>query len=151
LALTIFGGDPTTSEKEDMAEGETLHFEVYKTRIGIFADTDVSFEPSFPNTSETFATNGVSSIASLKIEALSASPVEIENVQVFPNPGKGKFTVSGISDGNRPEVNDAKGQFIWTGISSADTEINLSGRPAGLCFLKISKADKNSFVKLVIE
>jgi hypothetical protein len=151
LALTIFGDDPTTSEKEGMAEGETLHFKVYKNETGTFADADVLFEPAFPNTSGTFATNGVSSIASLKIRALSASPVEIENVQVFPNPGNGKFTVSSISAGNRLEVTDAKGQIIWTGISSDETEINLSGRPAGLYFLKISKADKNSFVKLVIE
>jgi hypothetical protein len=150
-ALTVFGDDPTTSQKEGMAEGETLHFKVYKSGTGDFADAEVSFEPAFPNPNGTFATNGVSAIASLKTGALLTSPTEIENIQVFPNPGNGKFTVSGISAGNRLEVTDAKGQIIWTGISSDETEINLSGQQAGLYFLKISKADKISFVKLVIE
>jgi hypothetical protein len=150
-ALTVFGDDQTTSTKEGMADGETLHFKVYKSETGTFADADVSFEPAFPNSSGTFASNGVSAIASLKVGALSTSTFETENVQVFPNPGNGKFTVSGISQGNRLEVTDAKGQIIWTGISSDETDINLSGRPAGLYFLKISKADKISFVKLVIE
>jgi hypothetical protein len=149
--LTIFGDDPTTSIKEGMTDGETLHFKVYKSETGTFADAEVSFEPAFPNSTGTFASNGVSAIASLKVGALSTSQIETENIQVFPNPGNGKFTVSGISQGNRLEVTDAKGQIIWTSISSADTEINLSGRPAGLYFLKITKADKNSFVKLVIE
>ncbi len=134
-----------------MAEGETLHFKVYKSETGTFTDADVSFEPGFPNSAGIFASNGVSAIASLKVGALSTSQIETENIQVFPNPGNGKFTVSGISQGNRLEVTDAKGLIIWTGISESETVINLSGRPAGLYFLKISKADKNSFVKLVIE
>ena len=134
-----------------MAEGETLHFKVYKSDTGTFADAEVSFEPAFPNTSRTFATNGVSAIASLKVGTLSASTFENEKVQVFPNPGNGKFTVSGISNGNQLEVTDVKGQIIWTGISESETVINLSGQQAGLYFLKISKADKISFVKLVIE
>jgi hypothetical protein len=151
LAITVFGDDPTTSEKEGMAEGETLHFKVYKSETGSFADAEVTFEPAFPNTNGTFATNGVSAIASLKVGALSTSQIETENIQVFPNPGNGKFTVSGISHGNRLEVTDAKGQTIWTEISESETVINLSGRPAGLYFLKINKANKISFVKLVIE
>jgi hypothetical protein len=150
-ALTVFGDDQTTSTKEGMTEGETLHFKVYKSDTGTFADAEVSMEPTLPNSNGTFANNGVSAIASLKVSALSTSTFDNENVQVFPNPGNGKFTVSGISHGNRLEVTDAKGRIIWTGISSAETEINLSGRPAGLYFLKTSKADKNSFVKLVIE
>jgi hypothetical protein len=150
-ALTVFGDDQTTSTKEGMAEGETLHFKVYKSETGTFADAEVSFEPGFPNSTGTFASNGVSAISSLKVGALSTSTFENENIQVFPNPGNGKFTVSGISQGNRLEVADAKGQIIWTGISENETVINLSGRPAGLYFLKIAKTDKNSFVKLVIE
>lgn len=150
-ALTVFGDDPTTSEKEGMAEDETLHFKVYKTGAGAFADAEVSFDPAFPNTRETFATNGVSAIASLKVGALATSEMEIENIQVFPNPGNGKFTVSGISEGSRLEVTDVKGQIIWTGISQTETMINLTGRPDGLYFLKISKDEKVRFVKLVIE
>jgi hypothetical protein len=150
-ALTIFGDDPTTSEKEGMAEGEPLHFKVYISGTGTFADAEVSIEPAFPNTSGTFATNGVSAIASLKVGTLSTSKIEIENVQVFPNPGNGKFTVSGVSNGIQLEVTNAKGQTIWTGISESETVINLSGRPSGLYFLKIIKADKISFVKLIIE
>jgi hypothetical protein len=150
-ALTVFGDDQTTSTKEGMAEGETMHFKVYKSETGTFADAEVSFEPAFPNSAGTFAGNGVSAIASLKVGALSTSQIETENIQVFPNPGNGKFTVSGISQGNRLEVTDAKGQIIWTGISESETVINLSGQQAGLYFLKITKADKFSFVKLVIE
>lgn len=150
-ALTVFGDDPTTSEKEGMAEDETLHFKVYKTGAGAFADAEVSFDPAFPNTRETFATNGVSAIALLKVGALATSEMEIENIQVFPNPGNGKFTVSGISEGSRLEVTDVKGQIIWTGISQTETMINLTGRPDGLYFLKISKDEKVRFVKLVIE
>ena len=56
-----------------------------------------------------------------------------------------------LRNGNRLEVTDAKGQIIWTGISETETVINLSEQQAGLYFLKISKADKISFVKLVIE
>jgi len=134
-----------------MAEGGTLHFKVYKTRTGSHTDAEVTFEPAFPNTSGTFALNGVSAIASLKIGSLSASNTKTRNIKVFPNPGKWKFTVSGITKGNRLEVTDAKGQIIRTGISETETVINLSGRPAGLYFLKIVKSNKISSVKPVIE
>jgi len=71
---------------------------------------------------------------------------------IFPNPSTGIFTVQSLGFKiQRLEITDVTGREAYKShITSQKTEIDLSGQPKGIYFVKASDAEGNFAVKKII-
>lgn len=69
-------------------------------------------------------------------------------ISVYPNPTSGKFTVGHSSDKMMVEVYGINGQQV---LQQSGNEIDLSGKPAGLYFIKAIDSDKIYTAKVLLK
>jgi PKD repeat protein len=88
---------------------------------------------------------------------LNVTNVAVQNfenaIQVYPNPARDMFTISGLSDALKIEVSDIAGKIVYSEqIISPKKEISISTEnfDNGIYFLKITSADKVAGNKIVI-
>jgi hypothetical protein len=74
---------------------------------------------------------------------------------VFPNPTRGLFTISGISEGSEIRICNSLGELLLTRSSqltqSPQLTIDLTGRPAGIYFVQVRDGKGSAMQKIVIE
>lgn len=81
------------------------------------------------------------------------SSVSKNEFAVFPNPSKGKISVSFTSDIYRLDISDILGKVIYqsSGNGNSTHEIDLSAQPRGIYFLKITDENENQSVSKLIK
>jgi hypothetical protein len=66
-------------------------------------------------------------------------------IKIFPNPTKGKFTIL-AEDIERVEVINLQGKLI---IRCKESEIDLSNKPSGIYFVKVTTGEQTVIRKLI--
>jgi len=72
---------------------------------------------------------------------------------LYPNPNNGEFTINNENTINLIEVYNMLGEQIYTASDTkpqTQKEVDVSGAPKGIYFVKISDKDKTSLVKMVV-
>jgi len=85
------------------------------------------------------------------IEVVSVELVAWESLNVYPNPTSDVFTIDGLEGGELLTIFDQSGRAVFnTVVKDAKEEISVSAMPAGTYFVRLTKGDAQTTVKLVI-
>ena len=115
------------------ANNETFYFISDNYDAGIFLNNlvNVRFEGGL-------ATNDISAKAA-------------QNLQLYPNPSKGVFSVLGLRNKAKIAVVDANGQPVTQGEISSNNNVNLQHCQNGIYYVLITDGDKQRQLKLIKE
>jgi len=88
----------------------------------------------------------------------NGADLELNNLNIYPNPSKGQTRISFSSNDNAPvglKVTDMEGKSVWQDANgdfsgSYDKTIDLSHQPKGIYILEISQNNKTMLKKLVV-
>ena len=90
--------------------------------------------------------------AKVKLNTTNTAELSATQVQVYPNPTTGLFTVSTNAVDPLIEIRNGLGQIVWTGQSQTEAtwQANLIGQPAGQYILSVTTAEKVIVQKIVL-
>jgi len=150
LPLVVYGNDITTTAKDGLGEGEQMSFRIFRNSAEIMV-TPI-FDQTLANSDGTFAENGLSIITGFKMGATGVETPQAASFSVYPNPGKGIFTIGTDVEGSyNLVVTNIQGQQIYSANLNGKTTINLTDQAKGIYFLRLSDANHTSVTKIVIE
>jgi hypothetical protein len=151
IPVTVFGDDPTTANKDGLAEGETMIFRLMKASTSEIIDLEVTFSHSQPNQGS-FVVNGISAVSGIKTSALFSEEPGFEAIAIRPNPATDWLKISSNVPISKIEICDAKGITMLSSNISLQTEadMDISSLPVGFYFVKISTTDKTEVRKIII-
>jgi len=153
-ALTVFGNDPLTAEKDGFDQGETMVFKLFRMEDESEIMLDVAYNYSMPQT-DAFAENGLSAIRNFKIGNTGITNTgQVQQSQIVPNPAHDAFTLmldaEPQSEGTL-ELYNLKGQLMKKVVIDAkSTKVNIEDLPAGVYVVNIS-IDNQRMVKQLIK
>lgn len=143
FALTIFGDDMLTPEKDGFDYAEPFLFKVYRPETDEVFDITVNFDPTLPQTGY-FTDHGLSAVQSLKVQSTGILDFSTISMEVYPNPSRGIFNVRVNKTLENPElqINDFRGSLIkeiHSGIykTGENLQFDLSDLPNGVYFLTV--------------
>jgi hypothetical protein len=100
-------------------------------------------------------TNGCSSAVSSPVNITTTGINETTNIVVFeiyPNPNNGEFIFNGLDTASKIEIFNMTGQLVYQTVSNNLSQlINLSNKPSGIYFYRISTDSKYHHGKIFIE
>jgi hypothetical protein len=157
LLLLAYADDETTEAKDGFAPAEHMHFRIFHQATAKQSPAEVEWDYSMPNTAG-FAENGQSRILKLATGATAIADLQMENIEIHPNPNKGVFDIKipnvrgeltiEISNASGMNIHSEKFMASETNISH---QINLGNAPAGVYFVRISNGSGLSIKKVVIQ
>jgi len=94
FAITLYGDDPATPQKDGFAEGEPIIFKIKSSFPESEYLLQTDFHPSFPQTEARFVTHGISAISALSIAGDSGITDGAGQILIFPNPASEEIILS---------------------------------------------------------
>lgn len=161
FALSVFGDDHTTDDKDGMNEMEKISFVLFRSSTGEIFNLELSYADHSPGHDE-FVANGISIVKGVTINStgtISNDSFSGITVQIFPNPTRGKSSVeiSGVqSIDGKIEITDSRGLLIFenkllhTGKKSFH-EFDFSELSPGVYYLRLSSDTYNNIQKIVVK
>jgi hypothetical protein len=149
LLLVAYGNDFTMKTAKGLADGEAMQFKVYRASTMDETHAAVTFDASMPNMG-LFAENGLSKIMKIKTGATSVGEAVLSNIQIYPNPSNGTFTIEGVDAKVNIKIVNILGEQIYSGELNLPSILDISSQPKGIYFISIETDTKIFFKKLVI-
>jgi len=151
FAFAVYGNDETTDVNEGMSPGEMMNIKIF--RNGEVFETTPVYSNLMPNADGNFAINGLSVITSFKVGAVSVENDPVSAVKIYPNPSTGIFNInmSGISNPIEIKVTNSQGQLIYNAQLNGSQQLDLSGQPNGVYFLRLISKESVRLEKLVVK
>ncbi|MBE0638898.1 MAG: T9SS type A sorting domain-containing protein [Bacteroidales bacterium] len=132
-AITLFGDDPTTTEKDGLIEFEEFNLRLKRESTDKILHLNVTYHPDLPQNSGFFVTNGLSAIASM--EASNVAPIQPltgRQVHIVPNPAGNEIVLS------VEEIIFESGHLVIRGIDgNYRAEIQLHHNPSTIDVSKL--------------
>jgi hypothetical protein len=149
LLLVAYGNDFTVKTTTGLADSETMQFRVYRASTMDESHAMVTFDASMPNMG-LFAENGLSKIMKIKTGATSVNETVLSDIQIYPNPSDGSFTIAGVEGKVAIRIFSLLGDQVYSGEVDLPSKLDLSSQPQGVYFISIETANNKFFKKLVI-
>jgi PKD repeat protein len=149
LLLVAYGNDFTEKAATGLADGEAMQFRIYRASTMDETHAAVTFDASMPNMG-LFTENGLSKIMKIKTGATSVCEAVLTDIQIYPNPSDGTFTISGIDGMAAIRIINILGDQVYFGEVDLPSKIDLSSQPQGVYFISIETDNSKFFKKLVI-
>lgn len=150
-ALTVFGDDILTPEKEGFEDAENMYFKVFSTQSAEESDANVTFDASYASADGRFADNGLSVVDDLKLSSTGISTVE-HGVHFYPNPTNGIARFNTNDEGLYSiSIQNMNGQEILQKTISGTSQLNLSSYSKGIYVVKIDGENYNTIEKLILK
>ena len=149
LLLVAYGNDFTMKTATGLADGEAMQFRVYRTSTMAETHAAVSFDASMPNMG-LFTENGLSKIMKIKTGATSVGEALLSDIQIYPNPSDGTFTISGLDSKANIKIVNILGDQVYSGEVDLPSKLDLSAQPKGVYFISIETGRSKFFKKLLI-
>jgi len=152
FAISVFGDDITTLEKDGFEESETIHFRIFRPGDNSDFNTEVSFDKSLPQEGS-FAVNGLSVISGFKFSTELGGIDAAINPSIHPNPSQGKFVISGIEKVSKIVVMTMEWQKIleMNPDGNSTKSIDMSDYPKGIYLLSFETPNGLLVKKIVID
>ena len=150
--ITIFGDDPTTTEKDGFFEGEMICFKNL-TGFGNLSGLEPTFDPQLPGADGLFTENGLSAITAFKASTGISENSSLRSVNIYPNPSSGKIFVEGFLPGSTISILDVHGQLVFekTMHENDVQQISLKHMEPGAYMVIIKNDQKSSSYKLILK
>lgn len=148
MALTAFGDDHLTSEPDGFTTSESVTFRLYRSSENKSYLINPVYEFDAPNTGA-FSPHGISIIKSLELSPISIDENIYSNVNIYPNPGKGIFNISGITGRFEISVTNSVGKIILQGQIGENQSLDLTHYPSGIYLVKIVQQGRTIQKKIV--
>lgn len=151
-SLTVFGGDGSLNENSGILTGEEISFRAWLTQT----QQQVNISPVFAESDELnntyFVENGISVIEAFNITHIGINEDLTNEIQVFPNPTRGIFTISGLDNQAEIFIINVVGEVIGhrTEIMENQAVFDFNGKEPGLYFIKVKTGNKMLSEKLVL-
>lgn len=156
-ALTVYGDDAFTTEKDGFENVEPFHFMIYRPQSDEVFDLEVEFDPTMPHTGY-FAGHGISAVSSLKLQSAAITESSNISMEVYPNPSRGIFNIriNRTLENPRFQVTDFRGSLVKSiqleKIQNGETlNIDLSDLQSGVYFLKLQDEGFVGMEKIVVQ
>lgn len=156
LAITVYGNDEITAEKNGFYTGESFQFKIYETDSNQETDLDVEYDLSLPQAGS-FIPNGLSAISALKISRVSAGTAHIKTLSLYPNPTTGKVHVKMNRWPQNVSIKITNAQQSLIAQYQPDVPdvqqpllIDLSSKPSGVYFFTVSGDDFFDVRKVIL-
>jgi hypothetical protein len=153
LVIPVYGNDFTNQNPDGFAPGEQMRFMLFKPSTNQQSELAVTWNKDLPNQGD-FTSGGISAVESLQIIPKHPEVMHsIECVNIFPNPGDGLFTFSGIGNVDKIFVASPDGRLVLETITNGDHEVemNLTGLAKGVYMVKLVSGNDLQVKKLIIE
>ena len=151
LFLTLYGKDPSDTAGERFNAGDEIKLGVYRPASGENFIIFPNWSPDMPDHSA-FVENGASGIRDFKLEAIPTVNPSENPVTVFPNPSSGVVQIKGVEEPAIITVLNGKQESIYTTNSNIGSgELNLSGLPKGIYFVRVVTAKNTRYAKIVLQ
>jgi len=150
-SLTLFADDPTTSEKDGFATGETIQFRMFNTAEGKEYPLNAVYDPSWPDRDGTFVPNGISVFTGLMQNTLQVNDPAFSVIDIFPNPAEDKLFIAFDQPADvMAVIQDIHGKEMFReNLKEAKNQINIVHLPAGIYFLKLEGSNFKKVEKIV--
>ncbi|MBE0638139.1 MAG: T9SS type A sorting domain-containing protein [Bacteroidales bacterium] len=154
-ALTLFGNDPTTVEKEGFNENEQVIFKLLRNSTDTEYMLNFSFEMAYPNNNALFSENGISVVKSVELSATGISISSLyEQIQIVPNPAKNEFSIQFPGGGSVDatlEIFRIDGQPVMgRQIIGQKQQVDISELSVGVYILQI-EVNKQQFTRRLVK
>ncbi len=152
-AVTIFGDDNTTPEKDGFMQDEYISFKLYRPAEDKDYNLMVKYDQSISANNGGFVDNGLSAINEILFDPTNISGITQNEINIFPNPSTGiiKIVAPDVSIRCHVNIYGTTGNQVFNADIEGNTKINLSGLPKGIYIIKY---DTNGFIryqKLILE
>jgi len=150
--LVVKGNDGTSAEIDGMLQGEPFSFKIYHSKSGETREIQVAFDEKMPD-QQLFAVNGLSGLKHIDVTGTGGNAGGGIELSVYPNPSGDIFHVQliNVQDKVSWQLMNLHGAAIQTGEAQGKFEIDLSGWPKGIYYLKLTKGGLQTVRKLVLQ
>nr|NQU92004.1 right-handed parallel beta-helix repeat-containing protein [Bacteroidota bacterium] len=139
-ALTLFGDDPLTGEKDGFMEGEPVFFYSYLPDSKTRELLEVTFDSALPDSDGAYSTHGLSAIKSLTAGSSVITEGGKDEIRIYPNPSTGILNIEGLDQSAKISIYNALGDLIFNDTCFKGTQIDLATAPRGFYLIKIKTA-----------
>jgi len=147
FALTVFGNVPFAGNDSGFESGELISYQLYRPASNETFKLEVSYNPEM-NTGN-FEVNGLSEVTSVKLAPLGILGLQAANINIYPNPNDGAFTIEGIEDLAEIKIFNAFGEEIYLSEKLLPTKIALT-QAKGIYIIKIITKKGAHYGKIII-
>jgi hypothetical protein len=152
-AVTIFGDDNTTVEKDGFLQDEPVLFKLYRPGENKEFNLKVTYDQTMANADGLFTDNGLSAITEISVDVTGIGNPGGKSFGIFPNPSSGIFRIIAPDAYSRyqADVMGITGNKLYSAVFEGNANLDLTGLPSGSYFIKIKSGGKTHYEKLVIE
>ena len=150
IALGINGDDAYTETADGFADNETIHYKLYRPAGDETFDLIVEYDPGLDHSGQ-FHANGLSAITEIKMLATGIEIGVNNNICIYPNPSHGIFNIKGISGTAEVVIFNSFGAKVLNMNINSPGQINLTGQPKGIYFIRLITDDGIYFNKLIVD
>lgn len=151
IAMTTFGDDLSTTEKDGFSEGELISFKVLKSGTNEEVYAEVDFSGNYPSSDGRFTDNGLSVIDYLNLNSSGLTTIE-NAVNFYPNPSSGHVElISKNNETYRLTIQNMSGQILLENTFSGNSALNLSDFNKGIYVVKIENGSSSFTKKLILK
>lgn len=150
--MVVKGNDGTAAEIDGMLQGEPFTFKIYHSKADETREIHVAFDENMPD-QQLFVVNGLSGLKHIDVTGIGDIVGGGIELSVYPNPSGDIFHVQlfNVQDKISWQVMNLHGAAIQTGETQDKFEIDLSGWPKGIYYLKLTTGGLQTVRKLVLQ
>jgi hypothetical protein len=150
LAMTLFGDDVTTIQKDGFVDGEPVSFKLQNAETGEIVDLEVTYSFVLENTTGNYTSGSFSAIEGFKTSASGIGDPGTTGVHIYPNPATDVLNISGINMKSELRIFNVFGEEVLNITIKTSSEINVATLPKGTYVVRISNENGSINSKLVI-
>lgn len=152
--MTLFGGDPTSTETNGFTEGQLVNYRLYRASTGETFDIFVEYDQTLDNTSGNYYSNSFAAIVKATLLETGTGNLTSEVFQMYPNPASEvvHFSFAGLTDEKvTVTVFDTKGRIVASEVFSSHSSLSTSALEAGVYIVNFKTDNFTQIRKLVIK